>query len=319
MRHDGRVGVRHDGRVGVREVGCGRPSPCAPGYRGAVHEPATAPPDGRRREPTTLLRAAVRPQMLVLLVVLLGAAAVCARLGVWQLDRAEIRGDRAQAERVAEQEAAPPVPLTDVLAPQTTFAGDLVGRRVVVEGVYDSAGELLVAERAVGSQVGYLVLTPLRVAGTQPTAVLPVVRGWAATPQEAAAVPAPAGSVEVVGFLQGSEGAGAGIADGRTDAISSAELLNVWGGPIWTGYLVLDESDPAQADGLTALPPPTTQGTGLNIQNLAYAAQWWIFGGFALLLWTRLVRDEARGDVDDGGGPGEGAEVSAPVGDAASP
>ena len=39
----------------------------------------------------------------------------------------------------------------------------------------------------------------------------------------------------------------------------------------------------------------TKPGAGLNIQNLAYAAQWWIFGAFAVLLWLRLVRDEARG------------------------
>ena len=46
---------------------------------------------------------------------------------------------------------------------------------------------------------------------------------------------------------------------------------------------------------MVLLDPPTKPGSGLNIQNLAYAAQWWIFGAFAVLLWLRLVRDEARG------------------------
>ena len=46
---------------------------------------------------------------------------------------------------------------------------------------------------------------------------------------------------------------------------------------------------------MALLDPPTKPGAGLNIQNLAYAAQWWIFGAFAVLLWLRLVRDEARG------------------------
>ena len=111
----------------------------------------------------------------------------------------------------------------------------------------------------------------------------------------------------MVGYLQASRaGRAAGSADGRTDAISSAELLNSWGGPIYTGYLVVATSDPAQADTVVAsLDPPTMPGAGLNIQNLAYAAQWWIFGGFAVLLWLRLVRDEARGSQQEQPGPTE--------------
>src|SRR5690606_18643358 len=68
----------------------------------------------------------------------------------------------------------------------------------------------------------------------------------------------------------------------------------------YSGYLVLRSSDPEQppaADGGPAqLPRPTIEGgTGLNLQNLFYALQWWVFGGFAVLLWVRLVRDEAAG------------------------
>jgi cytochrome oxidase assembly protein ShyY1 len=240
--------------------------------------------------------------MLVLLVLLLGAAAVCARLGVWQLDRAEIRGASAAAERLAELEAAPPVAIDDVLEPQTTFRGELVGRRVTATGEFEPAGQLLVEGRAHEGRTGYLVLTPLRVAGGAgggAGAVLPVVRGWVATPDDALALAVPDGVVTVTGYLQASEGAGdGGLAPGRTDAISSADLVNAWGGPIWSGYVVLTGSDPGPSDALALLPPPTRAGSGLNIQNLAYAAQWWIFGGFALLLWVRLVRDEASPDVD---------------------
>ena len=128
--------------------------------------------------------------------------------------------------------------------------------------------------------------------------MLPVVRGWVADPGDAAALAVPEGEVTVSGYLQSSEGAGdAAAAGGRTDAISSAALVNAWGGPIWSGYVVLTRSDPGQGDALAQLPPPTRSGSGLNVQNLAYAAQWWIFGGFALVLWIRMVRDEARGGV----------------------
>jgi cytochrome oxidase assembly protein ShyY1 len=255
-----------------------------------------------RRPPTTLLRAAVRPRMLALLVVMLAAAAACAWLGSWQLDRAQVHGAAAAERRTAELAAAPAVPLQDALEPQTTFSGDLVGRKVSVSGTYDAAGQLLVTGRAHDGTTGLLVLTPLR---TPQGAVLPVVRGWVASAPDADEPPS--GPVEVTGYLQSSEQAGTGIADGRTDAISSAELLNVWGGPIYTGYLVVSSSDPAQAASVQLLDPPTMPGTGLNIQNLAYAAQWWIFGGFAVLLWLRLVRDEARGD----GGAVSPAEVAA--------
>lgn len=272
--------------------------------------------------PTTFLRAAVRPRMLVLLLVLLAAAAVCARLGVWQLDRAEIRGASEAAERRAEQAAADPVGIGTVLEPQTTFRGELVGQHVTARGVYEPAGQLLVEGRALDGRTGYLVLTPLRVHDADPGGsasapageagsgdagpaqpgsgdpVLPVVRGWVADPEDAAALAVPAGEVTVSGYLQSSEGAGdGGSAPGRTDAISSAALVNAWGGPIWSGYVVLTRSDPGQGDALAQLPPPTRSGSGLNVQNLAYAAQWWIFGGFAVVLWIRMVRDEARGGV----------------------
>ena len=262
----------------------------APGYREGVAETPTADP------PTSVWRAALRPRMLLLLVVLLAAAAVCARLGVWQLERAEVRGAASAAREAERIVTADPVPLADLLAPGETFTADLVAHKVVVTGTYDDASTLLVTGRAHGERTdGHLVLTPLRVETDDGPAVLPVVRGWSA---DADVPPAPDGDVEVVGWLQFAEEAGAPIADGRTDAISAAQLLGAWGGPIYTGYLVVQTSDPvdpAEAAGLEGLAPPTRAGSGLNVQNLAYAAQWWIFGLFAAGLWWRMVRDEAAG------------------------
>ena len=247
--------------------------------------------------------------MLVLLVVLLGAAAVCARLGVWQLDRAQARGDLAGQEQVASQEAVAPVPIGDALAPQATFRGDLVGRRVSVTGTYDVGGQLLVPGRVLDGRTGYLVLTPLRVTGADGAAgwagadpVLPVVRGWVADPDATDLLAVPDGVVELTGFLQGSEAPGNGVAPpGQVAAISSAELVGAWGGPIYAGYAVLETAQPPQPAGLSVLGPPTLSGSDggrWNIQNLAYAVQWWIFGGFALFLWLRMVRDEAAGEPE---------------------
>lgn len=252
--------------------------------------------------PTSFARAAVRPRMIVLLLILLTAAGLCGRLGVWQLDRAKERGAQNARAVQAARESTAPVPLESVLAPQTTFTAAMVGRRVAVTGTFDATGQLLVRDRAHDGRTGFLVLTPLRVAASGSTdasagAVLPVVRGWVPSADVGAAVLAvPVGTVHVTGFLQASEASGSiDDATAQTDAISSAQLVNRWGGPIYSGYLVVSQLEPAQSADVLLLPPPTVQGAGLNLQNLAYAAQWWIFGGFALFFWTRMVRDEADG------------------------
>ena len=74
--------------------------------------------------------------------------------------------------------------------------------------------------------------------------------------------------------------------------------MAIAGGSMTRGpRVLLRQIREAMADGGPAqLPRPTIEGgTGLNLQNLFYALQWWVFGGFAVLLWVRLVRDEAAG------------------------
>jgi cytochrome oxidase assembly protein ShyY1 len=295
-------------------VGVRQPDPSISPPRAASVPGGPVRPRDPGRAPTTVLRAARRPRMVALLVALLGVAAITGRLGVWQLDRAQQRGAQAESRLVAAQQAAAPRAIGDVLAPQASFRSELVGRSVQVRGRYEAGGQLVVAGRVLAGRTGYLVLTPLRVTDAAgragwagPDPVLPVVRGWVADPAAAAdLLTVPAGPVALTGYLQVSEGSGSGAAGGRTDAISSAELVNSWAGPIYSGYLVLVQAQPAQPAGIATLGPPTPGGGGSswNIQNLAYTAQWWIFGAFALFLWVRLVRDEAAGDPADSGEDG---------------
>ncbi|WHP17036.1 SURF1 family protein [Cellulomonas sp. ES6] len=284
------------------------------------------PETSRAERRATLWRVARTPRMIGLLVVLLAAAAVCGRLGAWQLERAEVRGAAAQARALAEVEAQPPVPLEDVLAPQSTFDGSLVGRRIEVTGRYEADGQLLVTDRGLDGRTGSLVLTPLRVESADPEAdgaVLPVVRGWVPADVQDPAAPelaVPAGTVTVTGYLQASEDSGAPLTgDGTTDSVSSAELLGVWGGPIWTGYAVLTTSDPAQPAAVELLPPPKRSGTGLNLQNLGYAAQWFVFGAFAVALWVRLLKDEVLRESGELGPADAGTDHGAGPGDAPPP
>lgn len=267
------------------------------------------------------LRTALTPRMLVLLVVLLAAAAVCGRLGAWQLDRAELRGQASAEERVAALRDQPPERLQDVLAPQSAFPGDLVGRTVVARGTFED-DELLVPGRTLEGREGLLVLTPLRLEDAGPDgsrAVLAVVRGWVPSVEAAQSLDAaPAGVVEVTGYLQAGEAAGSGdVPLGQVEGISPGELVNRWGGPIYSAYVVATGTDPAQDPALAQLPPPSAPGGGLNVQNLAYALQWWVFAGFAILLWLRMVRDEARAlaeeDADDAVDGGRRTDTAAPA------
>lgn len=236
--------------------------------------------------------------MLVLLAVFLIAAAVFARLGAWQLDRALARGEaRAQAE-VAATASAPAEDLGEVLAPQTTFTSDLVARHITTVGEFEG-DQVVVLGRYHDGEQGVLALAPFRVADTG--ALLAVVRGWAATVDEIS--PAPTGDVTLTGWLQAGEAVGEGFEGDTTDAVSPAELVNRWGGPIYTGYLVLES--PTQT-GLAMLEPPGRPDAGVDWRNLGYALQWWLFGLFAVALWWRMVGDEAREIVQDREVPAQG-------------
>ncbi len=279
-------------------------------------EPQTQPVAGdvtpQQDRPTfaTYVRTAFAPRMLLLLVLFLAAATVCARLGVWQIDRAQERGQIAAKHEAEEATQTTPVELGEVFAPQSSFPGALVGKRVRVTGEFEPVGQMFVEGRVHDGELGYLVLTPMRVtddgsngqswAGLSGPPTLPVVRGW--VPSVDDAYSPPQGPVELTGYLQASEAVALGtVAPGVTDSISSGALANQWDGPIYSGYLVQSVSDPVGDAAVSALPRPTIEGgTGLNLQNLFYAIQWWVFGGFALALWVRLVGDEARGGSVDG-------------------
>lgn len=287
---------------------CGEHATQGPAEDGGETSVTTAPV---RASAADLVRAALQPRMLVVLVVVLAAALGCGALGRWQLDRAQERGAQAEQHRIDELAAAGPVPIGQVLAPQVSMSGQLVGKTVSVTGTFED-GQLLVEGRAHAGRTGYLVLSPLRVsddgtggatwADLSGAPVIPVVRGWVASPEDA--VDAAPGTVTVTGYLQTSESVGEGmVGEGITDSISSGHLANVWGGPVYSGYLVQASSDPADpgAASLALLERPRLVGSdgGLNLQNLFYAVQWWIFGLFAVGLWLQAVRDEARAERDD--------------------
>jgi cytochrome oxidase assembly protein ShyY1 len=242
-----------------------------------------------------VLRTACRPRWLALLVVVLAAATGMSLLGQWQLDRARERGRIAEAER--EARVARPVPLAGVLTARQPFPTKALGRRVVAHGTWDPGAQLLVANRTLDGRSGLWVLTPLRLADGS---AVPVVRGWVSGPSDPAAVPPAAGApAAVTGVLQPSEppldlapGQSSGLPAGQVARVDVTDLVNRWPYRLTTGYLVLQSEQPAPSGPAPA--PVTVQPpkTGLALRNLSYALQWWLFAGFGLFLWWRLVRDD---------------------------
>jgi surfeit locus 1 family protein len=101
-------------------------------------------------------------------------AAVCIRLGFWQLGRLAER--RAENARIAASIAAAPI---DVAAIPRDSAGAR-GQQVTLRGTYDFANELVLTNRSRDGAPGVNLLTPLRIEGRD-TAVI-VNRGWIYSP-----------------------------------------------------------------------------------------------------------------------------------------
>lgn len=247
-----------------------------------------------------MLRTALRPRWLALLVVVLVASSAMALLGQWQLNRA--REHRRQPAEQAEQarERAVPKPVEQVLAPRQTFPRDGVNTRVTATGAWDPAHRLLVTGRDLNGRNGFWVLVPLQLADGS---AVPVVRGWVASASDPAAAGPVGDDVQVIGLLQPSEppsqhapGAASGLPNGQVDRVSVTELVNQWPYPLITGFVVQQTQTPVTGPAPSPIPAPVSD-PGLDLQNLSYAIQWWIFAGFGLFFWYRLVRDDHRGEL----------------------
>ncbi|MFD7907248.1 SURF1 family protein [Kitasatospora sp. NPDC059722] len=253
-----------------------------------------------------MYRFLLTPRWLGGTVLALVAIAVCLWLGSWQLGRFE---DRFSSHKAAGQalaatsETRPIDALLTPASPQVTT--DTVGKPVTVSGSYDSAHQLLVPNRTVDGKQGYYVLTPLRTADGHAVAV---VRGWApGTPSDAssAAAPPPGGEVTVTGRLQAGEAIGSngavagGLPAGQLGTINRAALLNVLSYDGWYDGWVAADTAPA---GLTEVPTVQPQGgDGLTLrafQNLGYTLEWFVFAGFVVFMWYRLLRREAEAEQD---------------------
>ncbi|MGF0171201.1 SURF1 family protein [Streptomyces sp. Marseille-Q5077] len=272
-----------------------------------------------------MYRFLLTPRWWGINVFVLLAIPFCVFMGSWQLSRFEARVEdhRSAGDQAAENKQEAARPLAELLPVDKAT----VGKQVTASGRYGK--QLLVPDRELDRKQGYYVLTLLH---TDDGKTLPVVRGWRPGDADRAALPAaPSGEVTVTGALQASEVPGengvpaqGGLPSGQTGAISAASLVNLVPDDVYDAWVTLNKAD----SGMKPVPVAAPNDTGLDLkafQNLGYTGEWFVFAGFVVFMWFRLLRreaefardaelgllpdeetDGAEGNRADAGGTGEG-------------
>jgi len=245
-------------------------------------------------------KLARRPKWIALLVLALAVAGVFAAMGQWQLERA------AEEAVVVERDTETPAPLIELAEPQQVMTSDASGRIVTVDGSWVEGDELVMTGRQTisevnGSREGDWVVRHLMTAdGASLAVAVGVLPAGASIPN------LDQGAATLTGRYVPSEAPQTSDFEaGERTAIAVADLVNVWPepGPVYSGYLVLSEAP--EGFGTIPAPPPVIEGQ-LNLLNVFYAIEWVLFGGFAIYLWWRLLRDEYEKQLAESEGDAEG-------------
>lgn len=230
----------------------------------------------------------MRRGTILFLVIAALVAAVCVRLGVWQLGRL---GERRAANALVRARLDSAVVDVGRLPADTALARY---RRATARGTYDFEHEIVLSGRSRAGSPGVNLLTPLRVPGAD-TAVL-VNRGWVYSPS--------ARDVERAQWREGAEAEVTGFVGTYIDPTTGAAVV---GGqprtirwldprtidslipyPVTPYYLVATDTGGA-IDSVPArlAPPPLDEGS-----HLGYAFQWFSFaaiflGGAGVVAWKQ--------------------------------
>jgi cytochrome oxidase assembly protein ShyY1 len=250
---------------------------------------------------------------LRLLALAVVVAAVCVRLGFWQLDRYHQRGEQNAAVRTAL--AAEPAPL-EVVVPPGTAPTDVPAaeqwRLVTLTGQYDPDGQVVLRLRPLQGSPGVHVLTPL-VPPSGPAVLvdrgfLPSTGPGGSARTELDLPQPPSGTVTVEGRLRLSEpGRGTGldaeVVPPSLRFVDLDALPDELGTPLAPVWVEAVSQQPPAGDELVAV-PELQLSSG---PSLIYAVQWFLFAAIALVGGVVLARREGEdvprageAAVDDG-------------------
>jgi surfeit locus 1 family protein len=222
-----------------------------------------------------------RPRWILALLLALAIAGGFAALGQWQLARA------IEAGAVSAQDFDAAVPLQSVATPNAPLTTDAVGQMVSADVTWVEDDLTVLTDRLQdGKRVSWIVGHAIIDGGPS----LAVALGWF---DQLGGVAAGGLPEHIEGrYLPSDSPQESDFEAGVQSALSVAQLINQWSVPpdgVYGGYVVLDHE--ALGLGIIDAPPPIKE-VSLNLLNLFYAVEWVIFGGFAIFLWWRLVRDE---------------------------
>lgn len=226
-------------------------------------------------------RLARRPKWIAGLLFALLVAGVFAALSQWQLERSI--ADATVIERDTENV----VSLTSISTPQQVITSDASARMASIECSFVAGDDIVLSNRTTPQGTGSWLV---RHCVTPEGASLAVALGWSEEDINPTVVQTPGGTV-IGRYVPTESPQQSDFKTGERSALAIPELVNLWAepGPVYGGYLVLQQA-PEGLITIGTAPPPTERQ--LNWLNLFYAAEWIIFAGFALYLWYRLLKDE---------------------------
>lgn len=236
-----------------------------------------------------------------MLVAALMLAAITARLGVWQLDRAEQK--LALQNAVDVRRDLPPLRQSELARTETALA-DQVHRQIELRGHWQPEHTLFLENRQMGGRPGFFVITPLTL--EDGTSVI-VQRGWTARdPYDRTQVHAPSlpqGEVVVSGRI-------------APPPARLFEFDSVEEGPIRQNLdigsfgretrlvlrplSVLQVSDDADPSGSPALLRDWPKPAADVHKHYGYAFQWFALSALTILLyaWFQVLRPRRRRRLD---------------------
>lgn len=249
-----------------------------------------------------MLARLFRRRWLPATVLVLLAAAVMVRLGIWQLDRLEAR--RAFNARVIEQANEPPLTLDKDNLDLDLYSMEY--RHVQVTGEYLPMDEIVLRNQVwvtaeLGNEIGFKLLTPLRIAGSD-TAIL-IDRGWipAGSETERSAYEQP-GVVMVTGQLRRAETDYTLSFNADPTLAPGGERLDVWNRldlervasqmdtPLLPVYVQI-VPEAVQAEPPFANPPELDLSEG---SHFGYAVQWFSFATLLLAGYPFYARRQEQ-------------------------
>lgn len=228
-----------------------------------------------------------------LLVATVVVAALTARLGLWQLDRAAQK--IALQTQIDQRRAEPSLP-ADALPVTADQAEAAVHRLITVTGTWRPAQTVYLDNRQMQARVGFIVVTPLALADG--SAVL-VQRGFEARDfmdrSQVRLPPTPDGPVAVTGRLARDPARLYEFSDAASGPIRQNLEIDAFARETGLALrpVTLLQEPPAPADGLQRdWPRPAA-----DVQkHYGYAAQWFALCALSvgLYVWFRIVRPHVQ-------------------------